>query len=102
MKKRIVTIGFVFWLVLQLVFVSAFVTDAQDNISLHVKRAVVRIVPERCFAAGCQPLDDQPGSGVIIHPSGLVLTAWHVVSKSTNPRVEDYWDDFFIETANVR
>jgi S1-C subfamily serine protease len=71
---------------------------AQTRIDLEVKRAVVRIVPERCFGATtCLPQNDQPGSGVIIHPTGLILTAWHVLSADKDFQQENYWDDFVIE-----
>ncbi len=71
---------------------------AQARIDLDVKRAVVRIVPERCFGGtSCRPQNDQPGSGVIVHPSGLILTAWHVLSADKDFQQENYWDDFVIE-----
>lgn len=68
------------------------------RIDLAVKRAVVRIVPERCFGeTSCRAQNDQPGSGVIIHPSGLILTAWHVTSQDNDIQQSNYWDDFIIE-----
>lgn len=68
------------------------------RIDLDVKRAVVRIVPERCFSAStCRAQLDQPGSGVVIHPSGLILTAWHVTSRDNDFEQENHWDDFVIE-----
>ena len=70
---------------------------AQARIDLDVKRAVVRIVPERSTAAGPRLVEDQPGSGVIIHPSGIVLTAWHVLSQDDNTSQRTYWDDFVVE-----
>lgn len=78
-------------------------TAAQTpKVDLEVKRAVVRIVPIRCFGGStCRPQPDQPGSGVIIHPSGLILTAWHVLSQDNNFQEENYWDDFSIELIGM-
>ena len=70
---------------------------AQARIDLDVKRAVVRIVPEQLMAAGPRRVEDQPGSGVIIHPSGIVLTAWHVLSQDDDFSQRNYWDDFVVE-----
>ena len=74
-------------------------TAAQTpRIDLAVKRAVVRIVPERCFGTTtCLPQNNQPGSGVVIHPTGLILTAWHVLSADNDFQQENYWDDFVVE-----
>ena len=81
-----------------LAVVVALPAGAQTRIDLDVKRAVVRIVPERCFGGtSCVAQSDQPGSGVIIHPSGLILTAWHVLSADKDFQKENYWDDFVLE-----
>lgn len=44
---------------------------------LRVGRSVVQIHEETCDLGDCKT-----GTGVIIHKSGLVLTAWHVVERS--------------------
>ncbi len=76
-------------------------TAAQTRIDLDVKRAVVRIVPERCYGGtNCIPQNNQPGSGVIIHPTGLILTAWHVLSVDDNLQQANSWDDFVIEVID--
>jgi uncharacterized protein YraI len=73
----------------------------QTSIDEAVK-AVVRIVPQRCSSTGCQPLS--VGSGAIIHPAGIILTAWHVtVTDPENLITPIYADDFIIEmTEDVR
>lgn len=73
----------------------------QTSIDEAIK-AVVRIVPQRCSSTGCQPLS--VGSGAIIHPAGIILTAWHVtVSDPENLITPIYADDFIIEmTEDVR
>lgn len=64
-------------------------------------RAVVHIIAQRC-TFDCQPTGE--GSGTIIHPSGIILTAWHVtVENPDEPTAWRYADDFLIEvTENIR
>ncbi|MBX3050359.1 MAG: SUMF1/EgtB/PvdO family nonheme iron enzyme [Caldilineaceae bacterium] len=99
--KSVLSFRTILFAVVALVVLAGIVarpTAAQTRIDLEVKRAVVRIVPERCFGGtSCIPQSDQPGSGVIIHPSGLILTAWHVLSADKDFQQEDYWDDFVVE-----
>jgi hypothetical protein len=63
--------------------------------------AVVRIVAQNC-TPHCQ--DAGVGSGVVIHPDGIILTAWHVtVQEATNLISPIYRHDFVIEmTDNPR
>jgi hypothetical protein len=98
--KPTTTFRTILFVVVALALLSGLVArpaTAQTRIDLDVKRAVVRIVPERSTAAGPRRVEDQPGSGVIIHPSGIVLTAWHVISQDDNFSQRNYWDDFVVE-----
>jgi len=73
----------------------------QANLDDAIK-AVVRIVPQRCDLTGCRPVG--VGSGTIIHPAGVILTAWHVtVTDPENLVTPIYADDFVIEmTEDIR
>ncbi|MEZ4733153.1 MAG: trypsin-like peptidase domain-containing protein [Caldilineaceae bacterium] len=62
---------------------------AQPSLS-DAAKAVVRI--SLCDIAACKPL----GSGTIIHPSGIILTAWHVISVENSLNVA-YLEDLLIE-----
>jgi uncharacterized protein YraI len=99
--KPTTTFRTILFVVVALALLSGLVArpaTAQTRIDLDVKRAVVRIVPERCYGGtNCIPQSDQPGSGVIIHPSGLILTAWHVLSADKDFQKENYWGDFVVE-----
>jgi formylglycine-generating enzyme required for sulfatase activity len=58
--------------------------------------AVVRIVAINCNI-GCIP--QAVGSGAIIHPGGLILTALHVVVEDKNNPLSPTHTDFLIETT---
>ncbi|MEZ4863335.1 MAG: hypothetical protein R3C14_18605 [Caldilineaceae bacterium] len=47
--------------------------QAQQNYDKNQKQAIVRIRSQKCDAIGCRDLNT--GSGVIIHPQGIILTA---------------------------
>ena len=73
------------------------VSAQQVNLDQAVK-AIVRI--RGCNAAGCNV---GLGSGVIIHPDGVILTANHVTLSDANNPLSPRLDDFVIEmTENVR
>lgn len=74
---------------------------AQDSRIDEAARAVVHIIAQRCTLT-CQPVGE--GSGTIIHPSGIILTAWHVtVEHPDDPVLRRYADDFLIEmTEDIR
>ncbi len=60
--------------------------------------AVVQIL--RCDGFGC---DTPVGSGVIIHPSGLILTAYHILLENPNDLRSVEYQDFVIALPeNVR
>jgi len=60
--------------------------------------AVVRI--RGCNAAGSCTNTNQ-GSGAIIHPSGIILTAWHVtVLDPKNQASPEFYDHFLIEITD--
>lgn len=61
-------------------------------------RAVVQI--RRCDNFGCETL---AGSGVIVHPSGLILTAYHVLlTDAEDPNADRYPDFVIAMTENPR
>lgn len=61
-------------------------------------RAVVQI--RRCDNFGCET---PAGSGVIVHPSGLILTAYHVLlADAEDPNADRYPDFVIAMTENPR
>ncbi|MFZ4661550.1 MAG: glycine betaine ABC transporter substrate-binding protein [Caldilineaceae bacterium] len=96
----LITTGFLLLIVIRIELISAAPIQ-QINFNEAIK-AVVRIMPQRCSSTGCQPLS--VGSGTIIHPAGIILTAWHVtVADPENLITPVYADDFIIEmTEDVR
>jgi len=77
-------------------------TQAQDGAVQTAALAVVRVVPQHCVDGDCN--DAGVGSGVIIDPAGIILTAWHVTTlvQAKDPTVtpHTYADDFVIEMAD--
>jgi len=80
-------------------FAPLVMVQARDDSVETAARAVVRVLPQRCAASICN--DAGVGSGVIIEPSGVILTAWHVTTlvQAKDPTVtpHTYADDFIIE-----
>lgn len=71
---------------------------AQSNVLEQAIQAVVRI--RGCNAAGCNV---GLGSGTLIHPSGVILTAYHVTLTDANNPLSPRHNDFVIElTENAR
>ena len=59
-------------------------------------RAVVRV--RGCHFTNCNA---SLGSGAIIHPSGIILTAWHVTALDPeNQATPAYYNDFIIEVTD--
>jgi formylglycine-generating enzyme required for sulfatase activity len=59
----------------------------------------VRVVAESCTGTVC--FDAEPGSGVVIHPEGIILTAWHVtVDEKQGQLKPSYWNNFRIELTD--
>jgi len=76
--------------------------QAQENAVEAAIHAVVRVLPQQCVESICNDLG--VGSGVIIDPAGIILTAWHVTTlvQSKDPSVtpHTYANDFVIETVD--
>lgn len=73
------------------------VTAQQTTLDDSIK-AVVRI--RGCDVAGCNV---GLGSGALIHPSGVILTAYHVTLTDPNDPLGNRHNDFVIElTENAR
>jgi len=61
-------------------------------------RSVVRIRAQKCDISDC--IDNGIGSGAIIHPGGIILTAWHVTVINGRDKSSDHLDRFVIEMAD--
>ena len=88
-------------LVLMLLFLAALLdmgVEAQQGILDRAATATVRILG--CSLSGCNV---GLGSGVIIHPSGVILTANHVTLTDAKNPLSPHLEDFVIElTENAR
>jgi S1-C subfamily serine protease len=64
--------------------------DGQESYLTKAAQAVVRV--EACTGATCRA-----GSGAIIDPSGIILTAWHVTAISTQTLDSPLFANFNIQ-----
>src|SRR5438045_854259 len=102
MKYRFQFIIFVAFLLLLIhIFLDTTILAQQTDLDTAVK-AVVRIVPQICKPTRCDPTNFV-GSGVVIDPSGIILTVWHLTQvdpENTNVLAPEYVDDFVIQMTD--
>jgi len=84
------------WLAQEPLAVSALAQN--DDSITSADRSIVRIRAQKCDISDC--IDNGIGSGAIIHPGGIILTAWHVTVINERDKSSDHLDRFVIEMAD--